>query len=210
MEAKGTEIELDGINETTATVRVVANTEVGVYAIEGYWDVHEQEGTQYFTLSSISSEILRFSGMNYADEVSGKVMWTDDNFEGLCEMESGVSFLIATYTVAANTPVGTYTVRFRSDVYMDNTDYIPDETVTYYTATIEVKAAAPSCEHKGETTFVDNKDGKTHSERCVDCSEIVDSTGKHAYDEATHKCVCGAESHTHEKYVPVDGGHQSV
>jgi hypothetical protein len=38
-------------------------------------------------------------------------MWTDDSFSAPAVLEDGSRFLTATYTVAADTPAGEYTVR---------------------------------------------------------------------------------------------------
>lgn len=146
LEATGAEVALDGANEASVTVSIVCKEYLEVYGIEGQWDLHEQENSEFFTLTSITSDVLTFKGMNFTDVSSGKVAWTDDNFEGLGVMDAGQKFLSATYTVAADTPAGEYTVCFRSDVYTDETEYYPDETETYYTAKIKVtRAAAHTC-----------------------------------------------------------------
>ena len=61
----GGNVELDLTNGSTVTVSVVAKEALTFYGIEGIWDINEQGGNNFFTLTGISSEVLDFSGRNY-------------------------------------------------------------------------------------------------------------------------------------------------
>jgi len=141
LKATDATVDLDGTNPGTATVGVVGTYAMDVYGIEGKWDTAETEGTGKLTLNGITSDLMTFSGMNYVDVPSGKVMWSDDTFSAPANVTNGAKFLTATYTVAADTPAGTYTVRFCSEVLCAS-DFNPDTTKTYYTATITVTRPA--------------------------------------------------------------------
>ena len=130
LEASGASVALDGKTAKTVTVNLVTTDILECYGIEGTWSVHEQ-GSKYFTLDSISSEVLTFSGTNYVDARNGKVLWLDETFNA-DKLAKDVKLLTATYKVAADTPVGDYTVQFTSEVFTgENGD--SDETVVVYT-----------------------------------------------------------------------------
>jgi len=122
LKAVDASIDLDGENPGSVTVSIVGTARQEIYGIEGKWDVKNQNGEKYFTLTKIGSDILKFGGMNYADAASGKVMWSDDSFglddEGLFNpqfvLSNGTRLMTATYSVAADTPAGDYTVSYYS------------------------------------------------------------------------------------------------
>lgn len=68
------EVTLDGTNPGTVTVAWVGTGDQNIYAIEGNWSTKETEGTSYLTLTAITSDVVTFSGFNYVDAASGKVM----------------------------------------------------------------------------------------------------------------------------------------
>lgn len=140
----GGTVELDGTGGGTVAVSLVVESDLVCYGIEGNWDTKEQGTSEYFKLTGISSDVLTFdeNSGNYVYVKTGKVMWVDDLFAAETTAK-GVNLLTATYSVAANTPEGNYTVRFVSDVFTDG-DGIPDETSKVYTATIKVTHAAPA------------------------------------------------------------------
>ncbi|MBQ5649728.1 MAG: hypothetical protein IIV03_06280, partial [Clostridia bacterium] len=137
MEATNASVTLDGTNPGSVTVSLIGNADMDVYAIEGDWDTQDSAGK--LTLSAITTDVsnVKFTGMNYVDALSGKVLWTDDTFSAPAVLSDGTRFLNATYTVAADTPSGTYTVSFRTEV-LTATDYNSYQDETYYTATITV------------------------------------------------------------------------
>ena len=156
LEASGASVALDGKTAKTVTVSLVTTDIVECYGIEGTWSVHEQ-GSKYFTLDSISSEVLTFGETDFVDIRNGKVLWVDDSYDAdKYTLAKDVKLLTATYEVAADTPEGDYTVQFTSEVFTGAGD--PDETVVVYTATIKVTHVCtpvlqagekPTCEENG-------------------------------------------------------------
>ena len=69
------EVTLDGTNPGTVTVAWVGTGDQNVFALEGSWSTKETDGTNYLTLTEITSEVLTFSGFNYTLVSTGKVYW---------------------------------------------------------------------------------------------------------------------------------------
>ena len=160
LEATDASVTLDGTNPGTVTVSLVGKAYMDVYAIQAYWDTRVPEDTGKLILSEITTDIsnMKFTGMNYVDAPTGTVMWSDDSFSAPAVVNDGTRFLNATYTVAADTPPGTYTVRLKN-VCLTATDYNNYTDQIYWTATITVKAAEVAVEgvslNKSETTLTE-------------------------------------------------------
>ena len=160
LEATDASVTLDGTNPGTVTVSLVGNAYMDVYAIQAYWDTKVPEDTGKLILSEITTDIsnMKFTGMNYVDAPTGTVMWSDDSFSAPAVVNDGTRFLNATYTVAADTPPGKYTVRLKN-VCLTATDYNNYTDQIYWTATITVKAAEVAVEgvslNKSETTLTE-------------------------------------------------------
>ena len=114
LKVTGGEVVLDGTNPGTVTVSWTGTGDYEIYGIEGTWSLKETGATDKLKLTEITSEILTFKGMNYVDVPSGKLMWTDDSFEDPGVIAAGKNLISATYSVAADTPAGTYTVTYQS------------------------------------------------------------------------------------------------
>ena len=145
LEATNASVALDGTNDGEVTVSLVGTADMNVYAIQGDWDTKDSTGK--LALSNITTDVsnVSFTGMSYADVPTGKVLWSDGTFSAPAVIKDGTKFLNATYKVAADTPAGTYTVRFRTEV-LTATDYNSYTTETYYTAKITVtRPAAHVC-----------------------------------------------------------------
>ena len=145
LDAVDAAVDLDGTNAGTVTVTVVGVDAMDIYGFTGTWDTAETEGTGKLTLTGIASDVMNFTGMNYADVASGKVSWSDATFSAPAVVTSGAKVLKATYSVAADTPAGTYTVRF-TNTFLCPTDFGFYEVPTYYTAKVTVtRPAAHVC-----------------------------------------------------------------
>ena len=114
LKVTGGEVVLDGTNPGTVTVSWTGTGDYEIYGIEGIWSLKETGATDKLKLTEITSEILTFKGMNYVDVPSGKLMWTDDSFDDPGVIAAGKNLISATYSVAADTPAGTYTVTYQS------------------------------------------------------------------------------------------------
>lgn len=167
LDATDATVELDGTNNGSATVSLAANAPMNVYGIVGVWDVSETEETGKLTLESITTDVsnVKFTGMNYADATTGNVSWSDDSFSEPAVLANGTKLLNATYTVAADTPAGEYTVRFKiSFLCPDDYGFYTDEID--YTATITVTEKA-SHEHD----YVVNNGGVLSTGVC-ECGDV--------------------------------------
>jgi len=157
-----TSVHLDGTNDGIVTVNWLSTSDQMIYGFEGTWDKNEQGDTSYLTLSELKSDVISFVGMNYADPVSGKMIWQDGSFAGV-NLVANASIISASYTVAADTPAGVYTVRYMSEVLTGN-DYNPDTTITYFTGTITVTRPSASVDVTGislDKTTLTLTEGKT-------------------------------------------------
>jgi len=130
-------VTLDETNPGTVTVSLAGTANMDVYGIQGDWDTKDSTGK--LTLTDITTDIsnMVFTGFNYADAPTGKVLWSDDSFDFPAVVQYGTKFLNATYKVAADTPSGTYTVRFKT-ITLTATDYNSYTDEVYYTAKITV------------------------------------------------------------------------
>ena len=136
--AQDNDVTIYNGEDTEVTVALIGTDDMMVYGIAGNWDLKDQNGGKYMTLSGMGSEILTFSGMNYVEVTNGHVEWTDDSFEAPAILSSGTKLLTATYAVDGDTPEGEYIVRFFAGTLTAD-DFEPDESGAYYTATITVK-----------------------------------------------------------------------
>ena len=102
-------VTLDGTNPGTVTVYWTATDAQNIYTIEGFWSLKETEATNYLELTAIGSEVVTFTGMNFVEVSTGRLLWSDDSFDNPGVLSNGKHLLSATYKVAADTPAGTYT-----------------------------------------------------------------------------------------------------
>ena len=202
-------VTLDGTNPASVTVLLEGTGQQNIYAVEGNWNTAEQENTGYFTLDSIESDIMTFSDFNYVDVPTGKVLWTDDTFDHPGVLTDKAVFLRATYTVAADTPTGEYTVGFRCDV-IAGSDYDADETGYYYNATISVTNddAAP---HTHSMTKTAAKEatcaaaGNNEYWTCSDCKRVFkDKAGTQA-TSVSAETIDKLSTHTWGEWVEDSG-----
>lgn len=145
LKATGGEVTLDGTNPGTVTVYWTGTGNQNIYAVEGSWSLKETESTNYLSLTAMGSEVLTFTGMNYVDVPTGKVVWTDDSFSNPGVVSNGKQLLSATYKVAADTPAGTYTVQYSSALLVGD-DYENDKTAVKAEPKIVVKRSGGSGE----------------------------------------------------------------
>ncbi|MBQ7922067.1 MAG: hypothetical protein IJ325_05770 [Clostridia bacterium] len=140
------EVKLDGTNPGSVTVSIVCKENLTCYNIEGLWDIHEQEGSENFTLTGLAfnEDLNVVENDDFADVPTGQISWVDDEFEAL-EMTEGYVLATATYAVAAGTPAGTYTLGFTKTVFT-GADGEPDETEVEFTVTITVAVDEPEAE----------------------------------------------------------------
>ena len=167
------EVVLDGTNPGTVTVSWTGTGDYEIYGIEGTWSLKETGATDKLKLTEITSDILTFKGMNYVDVPSGKLMWTDDSFDHPGVISAGKNLISATYSVAADTPAGTYTVTYQS-INLIGDDYDNDKTGGTVSFDITVKRSVTPPAHTCTLTKVPAKaatcteDGNIEYYQCSD------------------------------------------
>lgn len=175
LKVTGGEVVLDGTNPGTVTVSWTGTGDYEIYGIEGIWSLKETGATDKLKLTEITSEILTFKGMNYVDVPSGKLMWTDDSFDDPGVIAAGKNLISATYSVAADTPAGTYTVTYQS-INLIGDDAENDMTGGTVSFDITVKTSVTPPAHTCTLTKVPAKaatcteDGNIEYYQCSDTS----------------------------------------
>lgn len=184
LKVTGGEVVLDGTNPGTVTVSWTGTGDYEIYGIEGIWSLKETGATDKLKLTEITSEILTFKGMNYVDVPSGKLMWTDDSFDDPGVIAAGKNLISATYSVAADTPAGTYTVTYQS-INLIGDDAENDMTGGTVSFDITVKTSVTPPAHTHDLKKVDAKAatcteaGNSEYYTCGNCGKFFsDADGK--------------------------------
>ena len=207
LKVTGGEVVLDGTNPGTVTVSWTGTGDYEIYGIEGIWSLKETGATDKLKLTEITSEILTFKGMNYVDVPSGKLMWTDDSFDDPGVIAAGKNLISATYSVAADTPAGTYTVTYQS-INLIGDDAENDMTGGTVSFDITVKTSVTPPAHTHDLKKVDAKaatcteDGNIEYYQCSDptCGKLYkDAAGT---QEITKADIVIKAGHTDLKLYP--------
>lgn len=207
LKVTGGEVVLDGTNPGTVTVSWTGTGDYEIYGIEGIWSLKETGATDKLKLTEITSEILTFKGMNYVDVPSGKLMWTDDSFDDPGVIAAGKNLISATYSVAADTPAGTYTVTYQS-INLIGDDAENDMTGGTVSFDITVKTSVTPPAHTHDLKKVDAKaatcteDGNIEYYQCSDptCGKLYkDAAGT---QEITKDDIVIKAGHTDLKLYP--------
>ena len=183
LKVTGGEVVLDGTNPGTVTVSWTGTGDYEIYGIEGTWSLKETGATDKLKLTEITSEILTFKGMNYVDVPSGKLMWTDDSFEAPGVIAAGKNLISATYSVAADTPAGTYTVTYQS-INLIGDDAENDMTGGTVSFDITVKTSVTPPAHTCTLTKVPAKAATCTEDGNIEYYQCSDSTCGKLYKDA--------------------------
>ena len=183
LKVTGGEVVLDGTNPGTVTVSWTGTGDYEIYGIEGIWSLKETGATDKLKLTEITSEILTFKGMNYVDVPSGKLMWTDDSFDDPGVIAAGKNLISATYSVAADTPAGTYTVTYQS-INLIGDDAENDMTGGTVSFDITVKTSVTPPAHTCTLTKVPAKDATCTEDGNIEYYQCSDSTCGKLYKDA--------------------------
>lgn len=202
LKVTGGEVVLDGTNPGTVTVSWTGTGDYEIYGIEGIWSLKETGATDKLKLTEITSEILTFKGMNYVDVLSGKLMWTDDSFDDPGVIAAGKNLISATYSVAADTPAGTYTVTYQS-INLIGDDAENDMTGGTVSFDITVKTSVTPPAHTHDLKKVDAKaatcteDGNIEYYQCSDpdCGKL-------------YKDAAGTQEITNKDDTIIKAGHK--
>ena len=141
------------------------------------------EGNRRNGQTEITSEILTFKGMNYVDVPSGKLMWTDDSFDDPGVIAAGKNLISATYSVAADTPAGTYTVTYQS-INLIGDDAENDMTGGTVSFDITVKTSVTPPAHTHDLKKVDAKAATCTEDGNIEYYQCSDTTCGKLYKDA--------------------------
>ena len=183
LKVTGGEVVLDGTNPGTVTVSWTGTGDYEIYGIEGIWSLKETGATDKLKLTEITSEILTFKGMNYVDVPSGKLMWTDDSFDDPGVIAAGKNLISATYSVAADTPAGTYTVTYQS-INLIGDDAENDMTGGTVSFDITVKTSVTPPAHTCTLTKVPAKAATCTEDGNIEYYQCSDTTCGKLYKDA--------------------------
>lgn len=126
----GGTVTVDGTADKTVNVVFSAKSAVTVIALQGSF----AENSDYLTLSSYISPV-ELTGTNYFDTPSGAFVYADAALEGYAVSANG-NVMTAVYTIAKDTPAGTYEVTLNLKTVQDyDFNEVKNQT---YTATITV------------------------------------------------------------------------
>jgi len=101
-------VTVDGTASETVQVYFQSIGAQNTYSLEADWSLKETSGTSYLTLTSLTAGAGATPTENSAS--TGRVYWTDTSYSNPVVTEAGGTVWTATYTVAADTPTGTYPV----------------------------------------------------------------------------------------------------
>ena len=202
LKVTGGEVVLDGTNPGTVTVSWTGTGDYEIYGIEGIWSLKETGATDKLKLTEITSEILTFKGMNYVDVPSGKLMWTDDSFDDPGVIAAGKNLISATYSVAADTPAGTYTVTYQS-INLIGDDAENDMTGGTVSFDITVKTSVTPPAHTCTLTKVPAKAATCTEDGNIEYYQCSDPTCGKLYKDAA-----GTQEITNKEDTVIKAGHK--
>lgn len=107
---------------------------INLNAVQGDFDL--QDSTGNLKLKSITSTKLSLTGENYGSVTTGRVLWGDNTWVGV-QFAANEAIVTATYTLAAGTPAGDYTLNFKK-VESESADDLSSFGDGQYTATVTV------------------------------------------------------------------------
>ena len=130
----GGDVTVDGTADKTVDVLFTSVNGGNYYAFQADWAKKESGETAYLTLSALTAGGAAQPMEN--DPNTGKTYWTDGTFSAPITVTAGQPVWKATYTVAKDTPTGTYTVSVDVQAIVD-TSY-DGAMLGTYTTTVNV------------------------------------------------------------------------
>ena len=150
---------MDGTEDKTVDVNFISVKGDEYFGFQADWSKKELEDTSYFTLTALTPGGTASPMEN--DPNTGHTYWTDVTFDAPITVVAGGTIWKASYTVAKNTPSGTYTFSIKVPAIVDGN--FDGSDVGTYKATVTVTNNTPAA--KGYTVAVSgggsiNKDEK--------------------------------------------------
>lgn len=156
---EGGSVTVDGTENKTVDVNFISVKGDDYFGFQADWSKKELEDTSYFTLTALTPGGTASPMEN--DPNTGHTYWTDVTFDAPITVVAGGTIWKASYTVAKNTPSGTYTFSIKVPAIVDGN--FDGSDVGTYKATVTVTNNTPAAE--GYTVAVSgggsiNKDEK--------------------------------------------------
>ena len=131
----GGDVTVDGTADATVDVLFTSVNGGSCYNLEADWSKKELEDSSYFTLNALTAGGAASPMEN--DPNTGRTVWTDLTFSAPITVTAGGTIWKATYTVAKDTPTGTYTFSINVKSITDGS-YDSTTNLNTYTATVNV------------------------------------------------------------------------
>lgn len=167
---EGGSVTVDGTEDKTVDVNFISVKGDEYYAFQADWSKKELEDTSYFTLTALTPGGTA-SPME-DDPNTGHTYWVEGTFNAPIVVAAGGTIWKATYTVAKDTPSGTYTFSLKVPSIADGS--FDGADVGTFTAAVTVTNNTPAAEGytvavSGNTTVQTGEDAQvklniTHSD----------------------------------------------
>lgn len=167
---EGGSVTVDGTEDKTVDVNFISVKGDEYYAFQADWSKKELEDTSYFTLTALTPGGTA-SPME-DDPNTGHTYWVEGTFNAPIVVAAGGTIWKATYTVAKDTPSGTYTFSLKVPSIADGS--FDGADVGTFTAVVTVTSTTPAAEGytvevSGNTTIQTGEDAQvklniTHSD----------------------------------------------
>lgn len=145
---EGGSVTVDGTEDKTVDVNFISVKGDKYFGFQADWSKKELEDTSYFTLTALTPGGTASPMEN--DPNTGHTYWTDGTFDAPITVVAGGTIWKASYTVAKNTPSGTYTFSLKVPAIVDGS--FDGSDVGTYKATVTVTNNTPAA--KGYTVAV--------------------------------------------------------
>lgn len=139
---EGGSVTVDGTEDKTVDVNFISVKGDEYYAFQADWSKKELEDTSYFTLTALTPGGTA-SPME-DDPNTGHTYWVENTFDAPIVVAAGGTIWKATYTVAKDTPSGTYTFSLKVPSIADGS--FDGADVGTFTAAVTVTNTTPAAE----------------------------------------------------------------
>lgn len=154
---EGGSVTVDGTEDKTVDVNFISVKGDEYYAFQADWSKKELEDTSYFTLTALTPGGTA-SPME-DDPNTGHTYWVEGTFNAPIVVAAGGTIWKATYTVAKDTPSGTYTFSLKVPSIADGS--FDGADVGTFTAAVTVTNNTPAAE--GYTVAVSTVNAKINT-----------------------------------------------
>lgn len=154
---EGGSVTVDGTEDKTVDVNFISVKGDEYYAFQADWSKKELEDTSYFTLTALTPGGTA-SPME-DDPNTGHTYWVEGSFNAPIVVAAGGTIWKATYTVAKDTPSGTYTFSLKVPSIADGS--FDGADVGTFTAAVTVTNTTPAAE--GYTVAVSTANAKINT-----------------------------------------------